>query len=471
MASRQDRLAAYQFTRGRLVSALVTHDSDPPRPPFRGAGTATLVGVLIAAVATGAIAAWARFTGPDPVDWRDPGALIVEEETGARYLWREPRLHPVVNYTSALLALGSRPRTLTVPQSALNEVPRAPAIGVPGLPDTLPAAEDLVRGAWHVCASRSGGGVAALGEPSQGPSSVVFTGSGPDHGSRLGERGVLAREPGGARHLIWRGRRHAIRDPEVTMPALGWAGASAVPVTPGLLAALPSGPDLARVDLPAAGEPSAAVPGAPVGRVFEVESRSGGPQYLAVLPDGVAPLTPLQADLLLADPRVAAASDPEPYPLPAAELATLPRVDATSVPAAGLPATAPTLVPAHTRSVCVVVPDLAEQDGADRMVLVRRSAAPPLVPAATATATATGSPSGAGADDGIRVRVPPGRALVVTDGGATHLVGDRGARHRAPPGALDRLGYGGVAPVRMPAAVVSLLPEGPSLEPDAHQGG
>ena len=50
MPSRQDQLHSYQFTVQRVVSALVSRDTDPAQAPFRRAATATLASVLLAVV-------------------------------------------------------------------------------------------------------------------------------------------------------------------------------------------------------------------------------------------------------------------------------------------------------------------------------------------------------------------------------------------------------------------------------------
>jgi hypothetical protein len=57
VSSRQDQLHSYQYSLQRVVSALVTHDPDPTRSPFRRVGSTALVSVLIAILALGGTAA------------------------------------------------------------------------------------------------------------------------------------------------------------------------------------------------------------------------------------------------------------------------------------------------------------------------------------------------------------------------------------------------------------------------------
>src|SRR5690606_478721 len=250
MASRQDRVTAYRPGRERLVSALVVHDADPPRVPLRGAGAATLAGLLVTAIAVGAVGVWARVGGgADGDDWRRPDAVIIEAGTGARYVWRDPLLHPVLNYTSAVFVLGDpTPATVTVPRAALDGVPRGPVLGIPGAPESLPAVDDLVTGAWSVCA------------PTGDPAPVtVHAGPTPSGGSRRDAAGLPAADGDGAVHRLWRGHRHRIRDAAATVPAAWDVPPVALPA--GLLAVLPAGAERDRDDLPPLARPG---PGAVV---------------------------------------------------------------------------------------------------------------------------------------------------------------------------------------------------------------
>src|SRR5947209_6828481 len=107
MSSRQDQLHSYQFMVQRVVAALVMRETDPVRSPFRRIAGSTLVGVLLAALALGGVAAYSVINPGGSVAWRDESAVIVEKETGAIYVYRDHLLHPVRNYTSALLVLGT----------------------------------------------------------------------------------------------------------------------------------------------------------------------------------------------------------------------------------------------------------------------------------------------------------------------------------------------------------------------------
>src|SRR2546423_6778409 len=105
MPSRQDQLHSHQFSVQRVVSALVMRDTDPVRSPFRRIAGATLAGILLAAVSLGAVAVYGVLLPGGGTDWRDDNAVIVERESGARYVFTGGGPHPVPNQTAAPLVI------------------------------------------------------------------------------------------------------------------------------------------------------------------------------------------------------------------------------------------------------------------------------------------------------------------------------------------------------------------------------
>src|SRR4051794_28754878 len=135
MSSRQDQLHSYQFMVQRVVAALVMRETDPARSPFRRIAGSTLVGVLLAVLALGGVAAYAVINPGGSAAWRDESAVIVERETGAIYLYRDQLLHPVLNYTSALLILGTPgAKSIEASRASLADTPRGPAWGIADAP-------------------------------------------------------------------------------------------------------------------------------------------------------------------------------------------------------------------------------------------------------------------------------------------------------------------------------------------------
>ncbi|HZN20102.1 MAG TPA: type VII secretion protein EccB [Micromonosporaceae bacterium] len=499
MQSRQDQLRSHQFTVQRVVAALVTRRTDPVRAPLGPMAGATGVGVLVAILALAAVAGYGVLVDGGRADagtqWRDGGVVIVERGTGARYVYREGRLHPVLNYASALLIIGSgQRRAVHVSARSIEGVPRGVPLGIPGAPDSLPEPTRLVGTPWTLCSHLvdSGGGpvgsgsgrVGSGGRPGGRTGSVLFIGAqpdgaGPDGGRSMGDAGLLVRDPAGAVFLLWRSRRHLVREPSVVLSALGWDARPVTPVAAALVNALPAGADLARIPIAGRGGWSPRLPGARVGEVFVVESLSGGRQFAVALSRGLAALTQVQADILLGDPLTARLlGQTQPRRLDQGTYATLPKVGEVW-PRGDLapPAATPNLTAVTAAGgVCAEVQD--GTGGPDLRVDVRVPAAEETAVPAKETAVpakALASRAGGGAVRADRVLVAPGRGVVVAalasplaPAGALSLVTDLGVRHDVPRhDVLAMLGYAAVRPVRLPAGLVALLPVGPALDPAA----
>ncbi|MFG1760386.1 type VII secretion protein EccB [Micromonospora echinofusca] len=453
MPSRQDQLHSYQFTVQRAVAALVMRETDPAQSPFRRLAGAGLASVLVAAIGLGGFALYGLFTGGGS-SWRDPGAVIVEKESGARFVYREEKLHPVLNYASALLIIGAeRPKTLLVSRRAIDGVPRGLPLGIADAPDSLPARGRLSTAPWTVCS------VAAEADRTA-PRSALLIGVPVAEGRELGEDALLLRDPDGGLHLVWHQRRHLVRDPNRVLAALAATRARAVPVAPALLNSLPAGADLAPLTLPDEGERSARVSGARIGDVYLVRNSGGGRQYAVALRDGLAGITELQAGLLLAR-----TGQGEPEPITLGRFAALPKLPDLAPTGPTAPPTAPPrLAAADGAALCARVGD----DGG--VTEVRLGVRLPDLAAAPRTAPAAGG--GVRAD---HVVVEPGRGAVVeavaapgATGGAISVVTDLGRRYVLAGGdVLGALGYRDVRPVRLPAGLVAMVPAGATLDPAA----
>jgi type VII secretion protein EccB len=467
MPSRQDQLHSYQFMVQRVVAALVMRETDPAQSPFRRAAGATLASVLVAAIALAGIGVYGLIVGGGSTNWRNADAVIVEKETGALFVYRDEKLHPVLNYASALLIVGkSAPKRVLISSKSIAGVPRGTPLGINDAPDSLPSAKSLVGAPWTLCSTRP-----AEGEDA--PRSVLLVGAGAGgsavtSGQSTGDKAVLARHPDDSLHLIWHNRRHRIQNQSLVLPALGWSSQQPVRVAPALLNAIPAGGDLAPIDIPGRGEDSPAVEGTTVGEVFVVNTLGGGEQYAVGLRDGLAEITEVQAALLIADPRTLdQVGQKQPTKLSSAEYLNKPRAGSL-VPKENdeaLPATAPAVLTPQGGTVCAVV------RGDSGVSDVRVGATVPN----SSDAARTGQRTEAGTILADLVMVQPGRGAVVeavsapgASGGALSVVTDLGVRYAVPRSdVLGMLGYGDVHPVRMPANLVSLLPSGRALDPDA----
>ncbi|MFC6018659.1 type VII secretion protein EccB [Plantactinospora solaniradicis] len=453
MPSRQDQLHSYQFMVQRVVGALVMRETDPAQSPFRRAAGATLASVLIALIAVGGSVVVGVFLGGGATKWKNQSAVIVEKESGAQYVYYENKLHPVLNYASALLIIGSSgPKTVSVSRKSLEGEPRGVLLGIRDLPESLPPTNRLIGNEWTVCSAE---------RSDASPRSTLLIGTSAPGGRSLGDEGVLAQHPNGELYLLWHNRRYKIRDVSLVLDALTWGGERKVAVAPALLNALPAGADLKKIDISDAGQPSDEVPGAQIGQVFEVNRQGGGGQFVVAKRDGLYNITELQANLLLTDLKL----QDDAINMSQGDFGSArKRGDLLPTDDAAAPRSTPKMAATEGGVVCGDVPD-------DRGVQNIRVGAD-LSKVADPPPTTAQSPQGGALAD--QVVLEAGRGVVVeaaaapgATGGAISVVTDQGRRHPVTSAeVLGNLGYASAKRVRMPANLVSLIPQGPALDPE-----
>lgn len=456
MASRQNQLHSYQFSVQRAVSALVIREPDPGQGPFRGVIGATFASVMIAVLALAAVGIYGLIVSGGNKSWRDANAVTVEKESGTKFVYVDGKLHPVLNLSSALLIAGSNaPQIRSVSRRSLLEAPRGGRLGIVGAPDSLPDRKLLRAAPWTVCSSlvRQGNGGLA-------PQSALLVGDYPAGGRLMGDQfGLLVRS--GDEYLVWNGRKYRVpaADTQIVHDALGLGTAAVADAAPAWLNSLPSGVDLGRIKVPGTG--NSAVPGYRVGEVAVVDTPGSGTQrhYLA-LADGLAPITPFQANILNYSGSRARPESPDWF---AGQRRSATPLPGSSGPSA-LPEQPPALVtaPDERRSTCAVFRDAS---GVPEIVV---DAQPPR----SDLAAVTGSRSETQTVLADRVLVAPGHGAVVeavtapdASGGTFCLITDLGMVFPvAGREALDMLGYRDVKPTPLPAGLVALLPQGRALD-------
>ncbi|MFJ9693903.1 type VII secretion protein EccB [Kitasatospora sp. NPDC101183] len=461
MQSRRDQVQAHLFVMSRLASGMLRAEPDAPDTPTgrttRGAVTGLAVAVLIGLGVT----VYGVIKPGGDSGWEKPGTLLVVEESGARYLSIGGQLHPVLNDTSAKLLAGDQLTVRSVSRDSIADAPRGLPVGIAGAPDGLPPAGDLGGGTWLVCGTVQPG-------PTGAPAArVSLRLDPPGEGRALAAgQGLLVSLPDGSVHLLWQGQRLRVDTANGALQALGYGGATPFPVQAGVLNALPAGPDLAAPAVPGRGDQGPALAGKPT-RVGQLFDAPGGAHYLLTR-EGLAPLTATQYGLLLGDRRTQreayGSAAPAPAPIGAEDLAAHPAP--ATAPGGGLPQTPPQLVtPLRGEGVCA---DVRTAGGSPTTAVT-------VLPAAEAEAgraPAPGAPGACAVADRIAVR--PGRGALVRalsgagGGGTEYLVTEAGTRYPLPSAAVvKQLGYAGVTPAAVPAAVLALLPTGPSLDPAA----
>ncbi|MFD4763281.1 type VII secretion protein EccB [Streptomyces sp. NPDC058439] len=488
MQSKRDQVQAHSFMMGRLSSGLLTADPDAPESPL-GRTTRGVVFGILATVLIGAGTTVFGLLRPGGNDgWRNGEHLVVNRDTGARYLWTgtDGLLHPVRNYASARLIGGSDLATADVATASLQDVPVGAPAGIPGAPDSVPGPGQLDGGAWHMCVTGPDGalpstsGVVAVTGVDEPGATTVVAGAPLDSRSVGGDRGVLVRGPGDTEYLVWRGSRLPLDRASDARNALGYGSERPMPVSAAFLDALAPGPALKPPAVPGRGEEGPVLGGEPsrIGQVFDVSVPGGGSTYHLLQKDGLMPLTRLGAALVLGDPATQKDAyqgrSPEARAVGADALRTHRAKDAGTAGSAELPDNppAPQSAPRGTalcaqvdgdsggtriRSVLVPLTGLAP-------VVVSEDTAQPLSPACVRTDATVVRPG-----HGALVRAL--HASGAAHAGTTYLVAENGVKYRVPAkDALAALGYAAGDIGSVPAPLLAALPTGADLDPAAASG-
>ncbi|GIF76382.1 type VII secretion protein EccB [Asanoa siamensis] len=460
MRSRQEQVQAHRFITRRIVSGLLSGEPETTELPMRRFGLAMFGSVMVAAIVFAIIGVIGLVNpgGGRPAT----GELIIMRETGARYVLVDETLHPVLNWSSALLFAGNdKPAIRQMSRDSLGAYAVGEPIGIPGAPDPPPDRGALLGLPWSVC-----------GAPPQGaggPTTMVFVGREPAGGTSLGpDTALLVSTPAdtsgpAATYVVFGDRRFRVVD-EITLTALELAAVDPVPVGKALLNGITGGPDLRQPVIDGAGQASPRRVGGARGDIGQVY-RAGQQRYVLTR-EGLVTIGDVSAKLLLAD-------DPQETVISAAEAAAVLVRDA-SVEPAGFPRTLPAIAPGQAAPplLCAV------QTGGVAPAVHRYAAVPAGLPGGAGSAAGQGADGVATADrvivasgKGALVRVEPAPGVRVDT--TTYLITDQGLkfplRNDGQVNAATALGYGGVDPLPVPSALLALVPNGPVLDPAAAQ--
>ncbi|WP_030677048.1 type VII secretion protein EccB, partial [Streptomyces cellulosae] len=488
MQSKRDQVHAHSFMMGRLSSGLLMADPDAPESPLgrttRGVVFGVLVTVLIGAGST--VYGLLRPGGND--GWRDGEHLVVNRETGARYLWTgtDGVLHPVRNYASARLIGGSDLTTKDVGTASLRDTPVGAPVGIPGAPDAVPEPGQLDDGAWHMCVTgpdgalpSTSGAAADTGVNKPGASTVV-AGTSLDSRGIDGDEGVLVRGPDGTEYLVWRGSRLPLDRASDARNALGYGSERPMPVSAAFLDALAPGPALRPPAVPGRGEEGPELGGeaSRIGQLFKISVPGGGSTYHLLRKDGLVPLTRLGAALVLGDPATQKDAyqgrSPEVRTVGADALREHRAKTAGSTGPAELP-DAPPVPRSAPRGTALC----AKVDGGEGGARISSVLAPltQLAPVAVPEGTAQPLEPACTPPDASVVR--PGHGALVralnasgaAHAGTTYLVADNGVKYRvSSQKSLDALGYAAGDIGSVPAPLLAAFPTGADLDPAAASG-
>ncbi|MFE3884911.1 type VII secretion protein EccB [Streptomyces lydicus] len=432
MQTRRDHLHAYQFATGRLASALVSGTPGNGEAPMHSAGLGAMFGALLAVLLVIGSVVFGFLKPAENTSWKHTGALVVQKETGTRYLYVKGELHPTLNYASALLAAGSGATVTEVSRASLSGVRRGSTIGIAGAPDDVAEPSALLTGAWADCLRPGPQAVERLDFAPQSARPV------PD------DTRVLVAGPHDSRYVVWKDTKYPI-DGRPSLLALGLDTERPVQATQPWLDALPTGATVSPAAIPGAGKGGRTVAGsrATVGSLFRTVVGSTH-HYYVLRNDGMAPLNQTEAALLAARP-----GGRQPVGVSPTDIAAVPSSSDSSL--------------LHRLPDLLAGKDATSDSGG--ALCLRRSTSGNKVHSTvvresgrvmTARATAVLPTEHA-------VLAAPPKQPGATKDPTPFLITDQGVKYELVGPAGQALGYGSVTPRTLPSTTLDQIPNGPRL--------
>ncbi|SIQ79201.1 type VII secretion protein EccB [Micromonospora avicenniae] len=462
MQSRRDQVQAQTYVLGRLTGALVAAEPDGLENPNRRMVVGTIAGVLVAAVVFVGFVIFGFFYPGGATKWRQSGVLVVEKETGSRYVYDDGLLRPVLNYSSARLLFGGEPKVVTVSRKSLKDVAHGQPLGIAGAPDALPTATTVDRQVWTVC---------ALAMPDDAGTTFTATTvriEQPTGGARrdrpLDPDQAILVTANDQSFLVWRGRRHRLTEPWLAR-VLGY-DRNALPVEAGWLESVPVGADIAPPDLPGRGSAGRTVDGrrGVVGELFTARTPDGAERRYLLQQNGLAELSPMAYAMVAADPATARVYDGQPVrprELSPAALASLPVAPQPDWMAA-LPATPPSLAKTPEHGTWCVRHSMA--DGAVEVTVDAPAPAATTLADGVGVTRTSASAEAVAVQPGVGGLVLAGRADQAA-GSGFYLVTDAGIKYPVGSGEVaTQLGFPPATARPVPRQLLEMLPTGPLLE-------
>lgn len=241
MRTRREQVQAQRFVVRRIVSAMLSANPENLDLPMRRMALSLVGGLLAAVLACVGFWVVGKLYPGGATAWQAQGTIVIEQETGAVYVYRDSRLVPMANFASARLFVGSdAPSVQSVHQSSLEGTPREGMLGIPGGPRALPDPGLLAGQPWQMCSTP---------DPDAPTSRVMraVIGRRPAAGLDLAGKAMLVTDGKGEHYLLWNDRLWLFPKDRAaaTMKALDVPQDRPVPISEYLVPLLSHGPDLA----------------------------------------------------------------------------------------------------------------------------------------------------------------------------------------------------------------------------------
>ncbi|ONI76973.1 type VII secretion protein EccB [Actinosynnema sp. ALI-1.44] len=448
MQTKKDRVQAYQTLVGRMSAALLLGDTNYSEAPARRALIGLVFGVVLALLIGVAFWVYGLINPGGNMAWKKPNVILVEKESGARFVYQHGFLVPVRNHASAMLLQGAGAKVESISRASLSELERGQTIGIENAPDPLPAASALVSTPWLLCLPHTGG-VDVQG------TGLMSMNANPEAAGGASTRPLAENEymwvgsTKGEQYVVLRDTKYRLTEPLVAV-ALG-LGTSTPPAAPDAwLAALPNGQDVAPASIPDQGRKGARVGNQDrsVGTVFRQVAGNGTENFAVLRTDGLAPLSRTEAALLQAKNGQTVAD------IDTATMASVPRSGDDSLTKRLPDLLAAKPIPTGKRAFCLRQRPYGTQVVSQAVTTERNYAY-------------------LGMNDRVGAYLRQGTGLLAasvpapTAKGAKpdrFLITDQGFKYQlANDDAISALGYAGITPQPVSAEVLAQIPSGPLL--------
>lgn len=455
MQTRRDQLQAYRFQNRRALAALVTGEPNVLEPPMRRLTVTTLSGIMIAILIAAGFAAVGIIHPSAGDDWKNSRAVIVDRDNNSTYVYLNDKLYPVLNYTSGVLAVSGRQSggsggEITRVQVSSGDISGAtygPEIGIPDVPSALPSAGSLLRFPMSVCS------VQRLNQKSGATQATVTlrvddsaAGSSPIRPSH----GIVVQAPKSPEFLLTDGRRFQLSNSDIASKL----GFDTPPVSVGtaFVNSIPLGGNLTAPAIGETGKSSYSVGGVerPLGTVVTVTDSDDS---FIVLAKGLQRLNPVEAALF--------ADSPSRLSVTSAAIESVQKVTQdVDNPITDLGRSLPSAIPTNDdtagdrQGACVVY----DSASATPQFSLAPDSASNGAPGAT---VGEGRASSVGNAD--KVEIPATMGVLATPANDPHtvvLISDQGRQYAFESrDLLASFGYSASDVVKMPAALLSLVPD------------
>ncbi len=451
MESKKEHVKAHNYVARRLTRSILTGRPDHWEPLYRRSFNGTMIGLLLALLIVIGFLVYGLIN-PGKGPGLNPGTnIVIEKETGTRYLVQGDTLFPVANLASALLAVGPKLQVQSLSQKKTALLRRGRPVGLTGAPESVPKSSGVVKVGWAACieGTTSTSGVVP-------PLKIDFTRLSRPPSLPTGD-GLLVANPSGQVFIVANGTRHQMGS-TLARSAAGYAAVAPLRVPDAWLASLKPGRSIVPLSVPGVGEDGPTITGrkTKVGQIIVTRDATAEAANYLVQRQTVIPITPFEAKMLLGNPeldRVNGDSGPLVLTL-GRNIGATKRVD--------LP---------QSQDWPAIPPRPVKVDGAEICVAANASGTPWVglrdkreVPAGSDTDVVLSVPVGSGV---LAEAVDPaggrtGRLTFIDEQGIGCTIGESGA--------LAALGLDTAARVQVPVGLLSAIPAGPALSVSAVRG-